>query len=185
MMRAVSEVNHVGTSRTCWSSPAWASQGTWGPNRSIKAVTKAGRNAREEKMPIEPRPWISSGRLMGVVPVAPGPRDHDSGGFWRAMSQQESCAGHPDMGIVRTGQRRGQKDQCGLEPGCGLEGIEDDRIHGQGVVGVVNKSPGAIEVMSGYRAKSAPSNVRMCASPRLACKRPVGRRGPGRHGRHR
>src|SRR4051794_27085884 len=38
-----------------------------GPNRSSKAVAKAGGNAREEKMPIEPRPWIGSGRLMGEV----------------------------------------------------------------------------------------------------------------------
>src|SRR5512135_2254233 len=39
-----SEVNHVGTSRTCWRSPVWASHETWGPNRSSNAVTKAGRN---------------------------------------------------------------------------------------------------------------------------------------------
>src|SRR5437763_891073 len=67
MIRAVSEVNHVGTSRTPRSSPAWASQGTWGPNRKSRAVTKAGRKARAEKTPIEPSPWIKSGRLTGEV----------------------------------------------------------------------------------------------------------------------
>ena len=49
-------------------------------------------------MPIEPRPWISSGRLIGVVPVGPGPHGHGSEGFRRAMSQQESCGAIPIWG---------------------------------------------------------------------------------------
>jgi hypothetical protein len=44
-------------------SPAWASQRTWGPNRKSRAVTNAGRKAREAKMPIEPRPWRNKERL--------------------------------------------------------------------------------------------------------------------------
>ena len=97
MTRAVSEVNHVGTSRTCGISPAWASQGTWGPNRSSRAVTKAGRKAREAKMPIEPRPWRNSGRLTGSS-CSRRREFRGRGSSWPSAGASPTAVRHPPFG---------------------------------------------------------------------------------------
>src|SRR4051812_34125277 len=98
MTRAVSEVNHVGMSRMCGRSPAWASPGAWGPNRSSTAVTKAGRKAREAKTPTDPRPWRKSRRLTGLS-CRPGDREcgrEDAGSAAHRTEGQDQDRGQGD-----------------------------------------------------------------------------------------